>query len=268
MNELKKKILLINGSPKCESSLTFKVASAFAEGLAEEEGSEVDHIHVSKLKVKPCTGCLSCWGRTEGICVIKDDSVAEVREKILSSDTIIIAFPIYFFGMPGTLKMLIDRLLGIMCTFSGQEIDNINEGRHALRTPRPGQRLAVIASCGFSETQEAFHPIKVQYDLSIGEDRYAHFCCPQLKALAQAGSGQRFEKICSISRQAGIQFAHGSIDPEIIRTLEKPVLTRKTYRMLMEKFWKDEKSADTDDKNSSRSRRSRQGTDPALGRRS
>ena len=264
---MKKKTLLINGSPKCEASLTFKVAEAFAEGLESEEGCETEYIHVSKLKVKPCTGCLSCWGRTEGLCVIKDDSVAEVREKILSADTIIIAFPIYFFGMPGTLKTLIDRLLGIMCTFSGQELDNIKEGRHALRTPRPGQRLAVISSCGFSESKDAFYPIKVQYDLSIGEDKYAHFCCPQLKALAQAGSGQRFEKICGISRQAGIQFAHGSISPEIIETLEKPVLTRKTYRMLMEKFWKDEKGAETDDKDSSRSRRSRQTSDRTFGRR-
>ncbi|MBR4554841.1 MAG: flavodoxin family protein [Ruminococcus sp.] len=239
-----KKILLINGSPKGDRSLTFRVGRAFAEGLSAEEGSGIEYIHVSQLNVKPCTGCLSCWGRTEGTCVIKDDSIPMVRERILAADTIIMCFPIYFFGMPGTMKTMIDRLLGIFITFSGQEIDNIKEGRHALRSPRPGQRLAVIASCGFSESAEAFYPIKVQYDLCIGTGKYASFCCPQLKALAQAGSGQRFEKILDLSRQAGTQFAHGAIDGELVKKLEKPVLTQKTYRMLMEKFWKDEKGGE------------------------
>ncbi|MBR6044756.1 MAG: flavodoxin family protein [Ruminococcus sp.] len=239
-----KKILIINGSPKGANSLTFRVAGAFAEGLAAEEGSVVENIHVSQLRVRPCTGCLSCWGRTEGKCVMTDDSIPEVREKILAADTIITAFPIYFFGMPGTMKTMIDRLLGIFCTFHGQELDNIKAGRHALRYPREGQRLAVIASCGFSESEDAFYPIKVQFDLAIGEGKYAHFCCPQLKALAQAGSGQRFEKILALSRQAGAQFAHGSIDPALTAALEKPVLSQKTYRMLMEKFWQDEKGAD------------------------
>ena len=244
MKLLSKKTLLINGSPKGERSLTFRVANAFAEGLSSKDGSETECIHVSQLNVKPCTGCLSCWGRTESICVIKDDSIPMVRDKILSADTIIMAFPIYFFGMPGTLKTMIDRLLGIFCTFRGQELDNIKAGRHALRFPREGQRLAVIASCGFSESAEAFYPIKVQYDLCIGEDKYARFCCPQLKALAQAGSGQRFEKILSLSRQAGEQFAVGQIDPGLVEALEKPVLSQKTYRMLMEKFWQDEKGAE------------------------
>ena len=244
LNKASKKTLVINGSPKNEGSLTFKVAKAFAEGLSSEDGSEIECIHVSKLNVKPCTGCLSCWGRTEGKCVIKDDSMPEVRERILAADTIIMSFPIYFFGMPGTMKTMIDRLLGIFCTFSGQELDNIKEGRHALRYPREGQRLAVIASCGFSESAEAFYPIKVQYDLSIGDGKYAHFCCPQLKALAQAGSGQRFEKILGYSREAGQQFAHGDIDPSLTEILEKPLLSRRTYRMLMEKFWKDEKNTE------------------------
>ena len=238
------RILLINGSPKGEGSLTFRVAKAFTEGVAEKTDGVTEYIHVSKLNVKPCTGCLSCWGRTEGKCVITGDDIAEVREKILAADTIVTAFPIYFFGIPGTMKTMIDRLLGIFCTFQGQELDNIKEGRHALRYPREGQRLAVIASCGFSESKEAFYPIKVQFDLSIGEGKYAHFCCPQLKALAQAGSGQRFEKILALSREAGNRFADGKIDPALIETLEKPVLSRSTYRMLMEKFWADEKSED------------------------
>ena len=241
-NNSPEKILILNGSPKCKSSLTLKVTEAFVKGMQSERNCTAEYIHVSEKNIRPCTGCLSCWGRTEGECVIKDDDMPFIRDSILSSDYIIESFPIYFFGMPGTLKVMTDRLLGIMCTFSGEEIDPIKTERHALRSPKEGQRLALITSCGFSESADVFEPIKKQYDLVFGADRYSHFCVPQLKALAQAGSGQRFSKMLALAEQAGAEFiTTGKIDPALTAELSSPILSQKTYRVLMEKFWRDEK---------------------------
>ncbi len=236
------KILVINGSPKCRGSLTLKLTDAFIEGMLSVRDCTVQYINVSEKKIKPCTGCLSCWGRTEGECVITGDDIPEIRDSILSSDYVIESFPIYFFGMPGTLKVMTDRLLGIMCTFSGQEIDPIKTERHALRSPKEGQRLALITSCGFSESGDVFEPVMKQYDLVFGKGKYSYLCVPQLKALAQAGSGQRLEKLQALAREAGAQFiSSGKIAPELVQTLSNPILSQKTYRVLMEKFWHDEK---------------------------
>ena len=61
-----KKILILNGSPKKEHSATINVTRSFVDGIVEETGASVEYINLADLNIKPCTGCLSCWGRTEG----------------------------------------------------------------------------------------------------------------------------------------------------------------------------------------------------------
>ncbi|MBR6874141.1 MAG: flavodoxin family protein [Ruminococcus sp.] len=239
----KKRILVINGSPKVNNSLTIKMTRGFVEGIEDAFDCETDYLNVSEMNIKPCTGCLSCWGRTEGECIIKGDDMPKARDMILRSDIIIISFPLYFFGLPGTLKVFIDRLLGIMLTFSGQQLDENNEKKHHLRYPREGQRLAVISSSGFSEAEDVFDGVKKQFDLAIGENNYFAVCSPQLKAIAEAGSGQRFEKLYAKYKEAGRQFAlNGKADPELLKELAKPQLTPKTYKVIMEKYWSDQKA--------------------------
>ena len=57
-------ILLINGSPKGKRSNTYKLATAFIEGLKEEKKElVVEEIFVNKLELDPCLGCFSCWNK-------------------------------------------------------------------------------------------------------------------------------------------------------------------------------------------------------------
>jgi multimeric flavodoxin WrbA len=84
-----KKILVLNASPKCEASATLTVTKAFVEGLKEILECEIEYINISKLNIKPCLGCLSCWGRTAGECVIKDDDALIMKKKIDEADIVI-----------------------------------------------------------------------------------------------------------------------------------------------------------------------------------
>ena len=77
-NNAKKKVLVLNGSPKLNKSSTMVITNAFLEGMKMHEDYDLEIIHVQSLHVKPCIDCLSCWGRTEGECIIKDDDVAIV----------------------------------------------------------------------------------------------------------------------------------------------------------------------------------------------
>ena len=81
-------ILAINGSPKGTRSNTWRLTSAFLEGIVahEENGRKeaptIETLSVSALDIKPCLGCFSCWSKTPGVCCIHDDMQA-VIEKIL-----------------------------------------------------------------------------------------------------------------------------------------------------------------------------------------
>ena len=95
------KVLVLNGSPKGEKSNTLNITKAFLDGFSAD--TEVEYITVKKETIKPCMGCFSCWSRTPGKCVIKDD-MQKIYEKINSADIIIESFPLYFREMLSRTK--------------------------------------------------------------------------------------------------------------------------------------------------------------------
>ena len=115
-------ILAINGSPKGKRSNTWCLTSAFLDGIiawaenGRKQAPAIETLSVSALDIKPCLGCFSCWSKTPGKCCIHDDMRA-VIEKILWADVIIWSFPLYYFGLPGQLKNLIDRQLPMSLPF-------------------------------------------------------------------------------------------------------------------------------------------------------
>ena len=75
-----KKAIVLNGSPRRNISSTMHVTNAFINGLIKG-GYEVKVINIADLKITPCLGCLSCWGRTAGNCVIKNDDINNVIDR-------------------------------------------------------------------------------------------------------------------------------------------------------------------------------------------
>jgi len=56
-----------------------------------------------------CTGCLACVGvRGEPGCVIDDDAPA-ILEAMRNAEAIVLASPVYTWGVTGQLKALLDR---------------------------------------------------------------------------------------------------------------------------------------------------------------
>ncbi|MDP8236318.1 MAG: flavodoxin family protein [Candidatus Erginobacter occultus] len=98
------KILTIMGSPR-KGGNSDLLLDAFLAG-AGEGGAFREKIAVCDLKISPCTECLAC--ETTGECVIGDD-MGEVYRQLIEADRVVIASPIFFYGLPGQLKALIDR---------------------------------------------------------------------------------------------------------------------------------------------------------------
>ena len=55
------RILVLNGSPKAQKSDTMCITRAFLEGLNECGRNEVEIVDVIRRKIRPCTGCFTCW---------------------------------------------------------------------------------------------------------------------------------------------------------------------------------------------------------------
>ena len=98
------KIVVLFGSPNRKGSTNILVEE-FRRG-AEEGGHSVEVIDVCHADIHPCIGCVTCG--YEGPCVQKDD-IEVIRQKLLSSDMIVFATPLYYYGMSAQLKTVVDR---------------------------------------------------------------------------------------------------------------------------------------------------------------
>ena len=101
----KLKITVISGSPHKEGTSAVLVQE-FIRG-AEEAGHEVYRFDAAFRKIHPCMACDKCLD-TGSTCVQQDD-MAELNEKIVVSDAVIFASPIYYNDICGQLKITIDR---------------------------------------------------------------------------------------------------------------------------------------------------------------
>jgi len=102
-------ILVILGSPNRNGSSCF-LAEQFIEGAANS-GCEIERFETAFSNVNPCRGCGYCRNH-DGLC-IHDDDMAHFCSSILSSDMVVLATPLYYFGMSSQLKSVIDRLYSI-----------------------------------------------------------------------------------------------------------------------------------------------------------
>ncbi|MBI4791363.1 MAG: flavodoxin family protein [Deltaproteobacteria bacterium] len=98
------KALLLNGSPR-RGGNTEVLLDALAEGV-RSAGGEVEMIRLAELRIAPCINCGGC--DQTGICIIQDDA-GGVYEKVDQSRRIVLASPIYFYGITAQAKAFVDR---------------------------------------------------------------------------------------------------------------------------------------------------------------
>lgn len=97
-------LLAIYGSPR-KAGNTDAMMNAFLAGAADA-GADLQRIYVRDLEINPCIGCGHC--DKAGKC-IQNDAMVDVYPRFDQADAIVVASPIYFYGVTAQLKMLIDR---------------------------------------------------------------------------------------------------------------------------------------------------------------
>jgi multimeric flavodoxin WrbA len=98
------KFLGISGSPHRHGN-TETLLDGFLDG-AQAKGATIEKVVLKTLQYSPCRGCNAC--HKSGECIVNDDAIG-LDEKILTSDCLAVASPIYTMGITAELKGFIDR---------------------------------------------------------------------------------------------------------------------------------------------------------------
>jgi len=138
------KILILSGSPR-KNGNTELLARSFL--LGARDGNEVEMLSVSDLCISPCRGCNTCYLRGKQGCAI-DDDMQVIYEKMLTTDVLVIASPVYFYGLSAQIKTVIDRF-------------------HTPFRDSFKVRAVVLLLVGASRLPALFDPILLQYRMIL-----------------------------------------------------------------------------------------------------
>ena len=119
-------IVVLSGSPRKDAN-TDTLVSAFVDG-AKSAGKNVVVFRAADMKIGGCLGCGHCFNEP-GTCVQKDD-MTQILEALKTADTLVLASPVYFWGVTAQLKLAIDRTYAL------------------LRAEKTIKRAAMLLTCG------------------------------------------------------------------------------------------------------------------------
>ena len=114
---MSKKVLILSASPR-KGGNSDTLCDQFMKG-AQEAGNEVEKLFLREKTIHYCLGCGACFNSKQP-CPQQDDA-AEVIEKMIAADVIVMATPVYFYTLSAQMKTLIDRCCARYLEMKGKE---------------------------------------------------------------------------------------------------------------------------------------------------
>lgn len=232
------RVIAFNASPRMEKGNTALILNPFLEGM-QEARADVERFHLAQLKIAPCRGCFTCWLRTPGECIQKDD-MEWILPKVRAADVIVYASPIYCHGIAGPLKILMDRMVALASPF----IEAV-EGR-TRHLPAPGEkrhRFVFVSTCGLWGMEN--FDAALAHMKAVTRDPPAEFAGALLRPHGEAlrallRMGAPVQDVIEAAREAGRELARtGSIPPSTLQTVSRELLPMEAYiQMVNDSFRK------------------------------
>lgn len=159
------KILGISGTQRkggnCDQCLTEALGAS-----ASVSEVETEIVNLSDLHINHCTGCYRCHfqGTNDRPCPEHDDDMTPLYSKIADSDGFILASPVYFGSVSGTMKVFMDRTLPFTTPYYFP--DGTSEFKKVL-TLRPAAAIAVggARNDGIETTLYTFYRFFLYHDM-------------------------------------------------------------------------------------------------------
>lgn len=130
------RVLAVGASPRRDGNSALLLEGA-CRG-AREAGHDVTAVHLDDFVggfLRDCRGCR----RLDGSCSIPDSYERLLLEHLLPADGLLLATPLYWYGMSGQLKAMFDRLFCFMSPgYPASE---------QVMSGLPGMRVGVLVAC-------------------------------------------------------------------------------------------------------------------------
>jgi multimeric flavodoxin WrbA/putative sterol carrier protein len=232
--EKKMKILAIQGSPRPKTSNTEILLQEFLKG-AGSQGAETETIYLKDKDIHSCVGCYTCWTKTPGICVFKDD-MPQLLEKVRDCDVIVYATPLYNYNVTSLLKAFQERLLPLL---DPHFIKTGDTYRHPQRY-EVNRKMVLLSNCGFPEIahfdglRHVFRIIERSSQIPlIGE-----LLMPAGELLRQEGMKEMLRGVLEATYQAGVEVVRdGRVSKETEAKIQKPIITADEMAEMANLSW-------------------------------
>jgi multimeric flavodoxin WrbA len=189
-------ILAFLGSPRKKGNSEI-LTEAVLEGVKQAGGSP-EIIRLCDLKISPCISCGGC--DKTGMCVVEDD-MTPLYDKIITIDKIIVASPIFFYGITAQTKAFIDRTQALwnrkrLLQKKGEWLEN---------PERRGFFISVAATRGARIFEGAVLTMKYGFD-AMGINYGGDFL---ITGPDRRGDMKKYEQKLAEAREAGKNFISG-----------------------------------------------------------
>lgn len=230
------KVLVLNGSPRGETSNTMQLTRAFLKGMEKADDCEIKTVAACQKKIAGCLGCYGCWTKTPGKCVIQDD-MTEILTDYRKADVIIWSLPLYYYGMPSKIKALMDRLLPLNLPFMQVAEDGEDCG-HPPRYQMPKKRYALISTCGFYKRENNYDALVRQFEILYGKDNLTKILCPEGELFRQPQLKARCGQYLKHVEQAGFEWlSGGQISAPTQKKLEELLYPKEAFVKMADASW-------------------------------
>jgi putative sterol carrier protein/putative NADPH-quinone reductase len=234
-----KKIVVFDGGPRnTKFSKTTFMVNHFCRG-ARSAGAEVEYVKLKDMEINSCTGCFTCWTKTPGECIFKDD-MTDLRLKYRKADLIVFASPLYIFSVTGIMKNFLDRIVPNMKPY--MLIEN-GETKHPHRYPEDRQQgFVVFSAAGFPEVEHNFDGLKGMFRCLHSHSEQAslmgEFYMPGAELIAQPVYGERRMRVEQACYEAGEQVVTiGKIDIACMEAVSDPGISQEKFQEQADYFW-------------------------------
>ena len=152
------KVIAFNSSPRVNGNTELLLKETI-KGI-EAAGSVVEVFNLNLMEIKPCQNCGGC--DETGICILKDE-MAVIYDAIRTADRIILASPIFFFGLSAQAKIMIDRCQSFWCEkyLLKKTIPEGKYGRKGLLITAGGMKKEIGVQCSEATAKAFFRTVSV-----------------------------------------------------------------------------------------------------------
>lgn len=152
------KVLAFLGSPRVNGNTDILLREALR--AVDGNAHETRIFKLNTMNIKPCQNCGCC--NEAGVCAVKDE-MEEVRSAIREADRIILASPIFFFGLSAQSKIMVDRCQSFWCEkyLLHKTIPAGPHGRKGLLMLVGGMKKEIGVHCSEATAKAFFRTISV-----------------------------------------------------------------------------------------------------------